>query len=157
MKRPVFFLLLFSIVSKFASGQLTEIKSIDTIQISGKILFIDSLCHMAKHYDHGGSYIPYYLVLIAPNAEEATKFNMDHRIVVRVINIETLKSNGLINLKIKRTEYSRFPAEGVWSNKLDSMLQQVDKQSLRISILEHRPCYDYSLKEKLYYRYEIVE
>lgn len=160
--RRIIFTLIFLVCSKLVICQLTEIKSIDTIQVTGRILFIDSLCDMTKHYSHWGNLIPYYLVLIEPDTSKPVKFKLDHRLVIRIKDIKTLSCNKTLTFKIIRTEFIKpnIPMQdnGLNTNlAADSILNQIDKSVFVFSFMEKIPCFDYSLKEKLYLKYEIVE
>lgn len=153
-------LLLFALVScQLAFCQLTKIKSVDTIQVTGKVLFIDSLCDMSN-VSFVNRY-PYYLILVEPDTFSERKFNIRYRIAIRWFsNIYSIKINTTQTFIVKRTEYDelRIPGDVInMQTATESILNQIDKSNLISIILTRLPCYDYSLKENLYVRYEQID
>ncbi|MGZ5283992.1 MAG: hypothetical protein ACXWEY_17080 [Bacteroidia bacterium] len=147
----------FSIIALQVSGQLTKVKFIDTLQINGVILFIDSLPNMTpipvgNHY--GGNDLPYYLILLRTDSKITN--HPYEKIVIRKNGIKNLTPGNTYSFKIRRTQYESPKMETEKGEIImDSVLNKVNKRSLTFSLLERRP--DYVLKERLYFRYEVIE
>lgn len=110
-------------------------QSADTIQLTGKILLIDSFCTLknepGKHFY--SDYKPYYLVLFKPTLFSSKE--SDNRMVIRTRSIAGLPLAEEGKIKLKRLKVN---SSGTSSSEIIN-------------------CHDYVLKERNDIVYELVE
>ena len=144
------------------SCQVTSGEVIDTIRFSGEIIFIDSLCNMQSHdFDHWGTFQPYYLILVDVDSV-LQGHDLGHRLVIRCESVEFINIGFPTNFTVQRTtsEEPNLPLQNGVLNMnyaADSLFKQIDKSSFVLSFINKIDCMDYSLKEKLYLTYRLIE
>ena len=155
-------IVVFWILSNYVFGQnFTPVKSIDTINLTGTVLFIDSLVDMSPVYFGAkdlNPLIPYYLILVKVDSIRGTDY-WDDKLVFRTRNIDLITLNSKISTKLKMTVYESFgmnkPDENIRMH-VDSIIDSIDIKALYFYFMEPRPTRSYSLKEKVNYEFQTL-
>lgn len=140
--------------------EFMKIEKLDTIQVSGNILFIDSLDNMSPVYGRMGSedYLPDYLVLLQVNQIQGLDLQSS-KLVFRAKSIDTLQVGKTFSCELQVTIRESFGAnlgnESI-STYMDSLYENVGKVELYFHFMENRPGSRYFLKEENKYQFNLI-
>lgn len=159
MKKILTLLFLFSAQQTWCQ-EFMKIEKLDTIQVSGNILFIDSLDNMSPVYGRMGSedYLPDYLVLLQVDQIQGLDLQSS-KLVFRTKGIDTLQIGKAISCELQVTIRESFGAnlgnESI-STYMDSLYENVGIVELYFHFMEKRPGLRYNLKEENKYQFNLI-